>query len=121
MKLAFYSTLIAVATMTAYYSGLKTDAMTASTMAFATLTLARLFHGFTCRSERSVMKIGFTSNKWSIAAFATGVVLLAFVLFVPFMQSLFEVSTLSSMQILTIAGLAFIPTLIIQAVKMFKK
>lgn len=121
LKLAFYGALIAVATMTAYYSGLKTDAMTASTMAFATLTLARLFHGFTCRSERSVMKIGFTSNKWSIAAFAAGVVLLAFVLFVPFMQSLFEVSSLNSMQILTIAGLAFIPTLIIQAVKMLRE
>ena len=121
LKLAFYGALIAVATMTAYYSGLKTDAMTASTMAFATLTLARLFHGFTCRSERSVMKVGFTSNKWSIAAFAAGVVLLAFVLFVPFMQSLFEVSSLNSVQILTIAGLAFIPTLIIQAIKMLRE
>ena len=121
LKLAFYGALIAVATMTAYYFGLKTDALTASTMAFATLTLARLFHGFTCRSERSVVKIGFTSNKWSIAAFAAGVVLLAFVLFVPFMQSLFEVSVLNSVQIMTVAVLAFIPTLIIQAVKMFRE
>ena len=121
LKLAFYGALIAAATMTAYYSGLKTDALTASTMAFATLTLARLFHGFTCRSERSVVKIGFTSNKWSIAAFAAGVVLLAFVLFVPFMQSLFEVSVLNSVQIMTVAVLAFIPTLIIQAVKMFRE
>ena len=121
LKLAFYGALIAVATMTAYYFGLKTDALTASTMAFATLTLARLFHGFTCRSERSVVKIGFTSNKWSIAAFAAGVILLAFVLFVPFMQSLFEVSVLNSVQIMTVAVLAFIPTLIIQAVKMFRE
>ena len=121
LKLAFYGALIAVATMTAYYSGLKTDALTASTMAFATLTLARLFHGFTCRSERSVVKIGLGSNKWSLAAFAAGVVLLAFVLFVPFMQSLFEVSVLNGMQIATIAGLAFIPTLIIQTVKMFRE
>ena len=121
LRLAFYGALIAVATMTAYYSGLRTDAMTASTMAFATLTLARLFHGFTCRSDRSVIKIGFTSNKWSMAAFMAGVVLLAFVLFVPFMQTLFEVSTLNGMQILTIAGLAFIPTLIIQIVKMFRE
>ena len=121
LKLAFYGALIAVATMTAYYSGLKTDALTASTMAFATLTLARLFHGFTCRSERSVVKIGLGSNKWSLAAFAAGVVLLAFVLFVPFMQSLFEVSVLNGMQIVTVAGFAFIPTLIIQTVKMFRE
>ena len=116
-KLVLYGGLISVVTMTAYYLGLRVDAMTASTMAFATLTLARLFHGFTCRSERSLVKIGFTSNMWSIAAFAAGVVLLAFVLIAPFMQSLFEVSTLNSAQLISIAGLAFIPTLIIQVVK----
>ncbi|MBR5520992.1 MAG: cation-translocating P-type ATPase [Oscillospiraceae bacterium] len=121
LKLAFYGMLISIVTMTAYYSGLKVDAMTASTMAFATLTLARLFHGFTCRSERSLSKIGFTSNKWSIAAFFVGVVLLAFVLVVPFMHSLFEVSVLTGTQILTIAGLAFIPTLLIQILKMVKE
>ena len=57
----------------------------------------------------------------STSDFQTGVALLAFVLFVPFMQSLFEVSTLNIMQIVTIAGLAFVPTLIIQIVKMFRE
>ncbi len=120
-KLAFYGILIAVVTMTGYYMGLQTDAMTASTMAFATLTLARLFHGFTCRSDRSLAKIGLTSNKWSLAAFATGVVLLAFVLLVPFMQSLFEVAPLSGAQLAAIVVLAFLPTLSVQIVKMIKE
>ena len=121
LRLAFYGVLIAIATMTAYYQGLKVDAITASTMAFATLTLARLFHGFTCRSERSVLKIGLTSNKWSIAAFLTGVVLLGFVLMAPFMQSLFEVVPLNSLQYLSVVLLAFIPTFIIQTVKIIKE
>ena len=121
LKLLFYGMLIAIVTMAGYYTGLKTDAMTASTMAFATLTLARLFHGFTCRSDRSLVKIGLTSNKWSLAAFAAGVVLLALVLIVPFMQTLFVVAPLNGMQLGMIVGLAFLPTLVIQIVKMIKE
>lgn len=109
--------LIAVATMAAFYIGLQVDAATASTMAFATLTLARLFHGFNCRSSHSVFKIGLTSNVYSLLAFAAGVGLLAFVLFVPFMHPLFRVAELTGVQIGFIALLAFIPTVIIQLIK----
>lgn len=109
--------LIAVATMTAFYIGLQVDAATASTMAFATLTLARLFHGFNCRSSHSVFKVGLTSNVYSLLAFAAGVGLLAFVLFVPFMHPLFRVAELTGVQIGFIALLAFIPTVIIQLIK----
>ena len=45
--------LIAASVIVAFYLGLQTDAATASTMAFATLTLARLFHGFNCRGTSS--------------------------------------------------------------------
>ena len=71
--------MIAVATMVAYYIGLNDTAKTATTMTFATLTLARLFHGFNCRSDKSIAKVGFLSNKWSVAAFVVGVLLLALV------------------------------------------
>ena len=121
LRLVFYGILIAIVTMTGYYIGLDTNAMTASTMAFATLTLARLFHGFTCRSDRPIAKIGLTSNKWSLAAFGVGVFLLAVVLLVPFMQKLFVVTSLTGAQLATICGLAFLPTLVIQIVKMVKE
>ena len=109
--------LIAVVTMTAFYIGLQVDAATASTMAFATLTLARLFHGFNCRSSHSVFKVGLTSNVYSLLAFAAGVGLLAFVLFVPFMHPLFRVAELTGVQIGFIALLAFIPMVVIQLIK----
>lgn len=112
--LAWYGGLIAIATMTAFYIGLKSNAATAATMAFATLTLARLFHGFNCRSEQPLGKIGFAGNKWSIAAFFTGAALLALVLFVPFLKELFLIETLSNIQISCIGILAFLPTVIIQ-------
>lgn len=109
--------LIAVVVMTAFYIGLQVNAATASTMAFATLTLARLFHGFNCRSKHSIFKIGLASNVYSLLAFAAGVGLLAFVIFVPFMHSLFKIAELTGAQIGFIALLAFIPTVIIQIVK----
>lgn len=113
-KLLVYGFLIAVVTTVAYYMGHAVNPMTASTMAFATLTLARLFHGFNCRSHQSIFKIGLFSNRWSIAAFAAGVVLLAFVILVPFMHGLFVIAPLTTTQLVSIVGLAIVPTVLIQ-------
>ena len=121
--------LIAVFTMLSYYTGLYQPGFNgtpgsqavASTMAFATLTLARLFHGFNCRSKHSIMRLKFMSNPWSVMAFEAGVVLLAAVLFVPGLQTLFSVADLSVRQLLTILIFAVVPTLIIQAVKTIRE
>lgn len=120
-KLSIYGILIAVSTMAAYYIGFQVDAMTASTMAFATLTLARLFHGFNCRSHKSIAKIGLLSNKWSLAAFGAGVVLLSLVLFIPVLHGLFVIAPLTGAQALWIATLAVLPTIIIQVVRLIKE
>jgi len=113
-------TLIAICTMIAFHIGNDTNKALASTMAFATLTLARLFHGFNCRSIHSIFKIGFRKNWYSLFAFIAGVMLLAAVLFIPFMKSLFTVSDLSLSNVLCIVSLAFIPTFIIQSIKVIK-
>ena len=86
-------------------------------MAFATLCLARLFHGFNCRGKGSIFKLGVFSNKYVWYAFGVGLVLLNAVLFVPFLQNLFEVENLAFNQYVSIYVLAFIPTLIIQLKK----
>lgn len=114
LRLLIYGILIAIVTQSAYYIGLNENAMTASTMAFATLTLARLFHGFTCRSTSSIFRIGLTSNKWSLAAFATGFGLLALVLLFPPLHGMFMVEALGITQIIWILLLALIPTAVIQ-------
>lgn len=70
MKLILQGGLIAVCTMTAFHLGLNQGgAAVASTMAFCTLTLARLFHGFNCRSSHSIFRIGFSGNWYSLGAF----------------------------------------------------
>ena len=90
------------------------DSLTASTMAFATICLARLLHGFNCRGSQPLTKLGLFSNIMSIYAFIIGFVLLHFILFVPFMHGLFMIHTISINQLLCIYGFALIPTLIIQ-------
>ena len=56
--------LIAVVTMIAFYLGYQAEgAAMASTMAFSTLTLARLFHGFNCRAAQSIFRLKFSTNK----------------------------------------------------------
>ena len=62
MKILVQGGLIAVCSMAAFHIGLRQgSAATASTMAFCTLTLSRLFHGFNCRSRHS--KRGSTAKK----------------------------------------------------------
>lgn len=120
--------LIAIAVMTAYYLGYNNsvfaqDAQTAAnpalamTMAFATLTLARLFHGFNCRTDKPISKAGLFSNIYSVSAFCAGVCLLVMVLAIPFLGTLFSAVTLSKMQLLQIIILAFVPTMTIQILK----
>lgn len=120
LNLLLYGVMIAVSTLTGFYTGLSVNAATASTMAFAVLTLARLFHGFNCRSSKSLNRIGIGSNKWSIAAFAAGTLLLAIVLTVPALGRLFCIAPLGMAQITMIIILALIPSLIIQMSRMVR-
>ncbi|MBQ1353898.1 MAG: cation-translocating P-type ATPase [Ruminococcus sp.] len=109
--------LIAVVVVVAFYLGLPYGASTAATMAFATLTLARLFHGFNCRSKRSIFSLGLLSNLYSVGAFVLGCLLLSLVLFVPALHSLFCVEAMDGMMYAYIALLAFAPTVVIQIIK----
>lgn len=113
--------LIAIVTISAYFIGLSHSWTEATTMAFAVLCLARLFHGFNCRSTYSLHHIGFFSNRYSIAAFVAGAALLGVILFVPQLHALFSVTSLSLQQIILIIGLAVLPTICIQMMKMWEE
>ena len=111
--------LIAIVSMVAYYFGLRENTALAMTMAFAILTLARLFHGFNCRGKESVIFLGLCSNPYSIYAFLGGTCLLLLVLLVPPLHGLFHVVTLPVSLILRLIGLAFLPTFVIQLLKIY--
>ena len=119
-KIAFQGGLIAIVTMAAYYLGLGSGTAEAMTMAFATLTLARLFHGFNCRGEGSVFRLGFRGNPYLLLAFLAGVLLLGAVLFIPGLSGFFAVVPLSGIQIAEIILLAASPAVLIQLIRLIK-
>lgn len=120
-RIGYQGLFIAIVTMVAFYLGHHDGgAALASTMAFATLTLARLFHGFNCRGDESIFALGFKSNPYSLMAFGAGIILLAAVLFIPGLDSLFLIAPFDTKNLLEIIGLAFAPTLVIQIIKIVR-
>lgn len=97
------------------------SALLGSTMAFGTLCVSRLFHGFNCKSDRPVV---FTrrvwNNKWLIGAFLVGMVLITGALMIPGVDHIFKVQTLGVSQMLTVYVLAFMNIPVIQLIKWIK-
>lgn len=113
--------VIAVTTMTAFMIGYRdNNALLASTMAFGTLCMGRLFHGFNCKSDKPVIFNNLFSNKWLIGSFLTGVILMSSVLMIPVFHTALKVKTLSIAQLLIIYALAAADFLIIQLLKWLK-
>ncbi len=113
--------LLAVPTAVAFLAGLGTSPAAARTMAFATLAMARLYHGFNCRGRRSLADLGLTSNPFSLYAFGAGTALLTLVLTVPGLHRLFGVVPLSPGQLAMIFLGALLPTLLIQGRRMLRE
>ena len=111
--------VIALATIAAFHLGLSHGgAAMGSTMAFATLCLARLFHGFSCKSRRPVLLTKrFWNNRWLLGAFAVGVCLLSAVLLVPALEPLFQAVPLSPGLLGAVVGLALGSMAVIQLLK----
>ncbi|BAK98246.1 putative calcium-transporting ATPase [Oscillibacter valericigenes Sjm18-20] len=115
--------VIAVATVAAFYVGLRAGGASAGrTMAFATLCLSRLFHGFNCKSAGPVLFTKrFFNNRYLLGAFAVGAVLLGSVLVIPALEPLFSVAALSWANLGAIVGFAFGSMAVIQVLKVLRK
>ena len=113
--------IIAAAATVCFLFGLKTDAATASSMAFASICLSRLIHGFNCKSERPVLFTKkFFDNKYIFAALAVGLILLSLVIFVPALAEMFKVVDLSLTQLGIIGGTSIGTFVLIQLLKLIK-
>ena len=115
--------VIAAATVTAFYLGLNAGGAAAGqTMAFSTLCLSRLFHGFSCKSQHPVLLTRhFWNNRALLGAFTIGALLLGLVLLVPALEPLFAIAPLSVGMVGGIVGLAFGSMLVIQLLKWIRR
>ena len=123
ISVAVDGVIIAAATILAFHLGLSAGgAAVGSTMAFATLCLSRLFHGFSCKSGRPVLFTrAFWNNRFLLGAFVLGAVLLTAVLTIPVLEPLFQVAPLTMGQLGTVAGLSLGSMVLIQLRKLIRK
>lgn len=122
-KVGYSGIIISIAAISAFllgyfYQGAH-NAGAAMTMAFATLCMSRLFHGFSCKSEKPIL---FTKrmwdNKFAVMAFLAGMVLINAVLWIPGLHELFRIENgMSGVLIGAVYGLSFGSMVLIQIVK----
>lgn len=105
--------------MIGYHSG---NELLASTMAFGTLCVARLVHGFNCKDDKPVIfKKKFFNNIYLFGAFFLGMVLITLVLKAPVFKGVFKVQALTWMQLLEVYGLAFLNLPVVQLIKAVRR
>ena len=112
---------ITFVTLTAYFIGLQlysSNPLMPSTMAFVTLSFSELLRAFTARSERyPLLKIGPFSNRLMNYALLGSLVLLLGVIYIPFLQPIFDTSPLGWEQWQTILPLIVIPAFVAEVSK----
>ncbi|MPM48568.1 Calcium-transporting ATPase 1 [bioreactor metagenome] len=109
---------ISAVTLFAFWRGMTHDIQYAETMAFATLSISELVRAFTARSERySIFKIGVFSNKWMNWAVLASLVLVMAVIYVPFLNPIFQTEPLSLAEWYIIIPLLLVPSIVAELTK----
>ena len=92
----------------------------AETMAFVTLSISELFRAYTARSEfYPLRKIGFFKNKFMNWAVLGSLALIFAVIYIPFLQPIFNTASLGWAQWLEILPLVFLPSVAAEVTKYF--
>jgi Ca2+-transporting ATPase len=121
--IAIQTVAITFVTLTAYMIGLQlfsADPWMPGTMAFVTISSSELIRAFTARSERyPLIKIGPFSNRLMNYAVLTSLSLLLVVVYVPFLQPIFNTTALGWEQWQYILPLVFLPAVAAESSKPF--
>jgi len=84
----------------------------AQTICFTFIVIYKLFLTFSCRSsEQTIFQLGFLTNKKMVWAVLFSFILQLIIIYIPFMQTIFQTTTLNIFNWLTVfifAGIAFV-------------
>jgi Ca2+-transporting ATPase len=95
-----------------------TSPLLAESMAFVTLSASELVRAYTARSERaSLFRLGVFSNKYMQYAVSLSIVLLLAVVYVPFLQPIFNTVALGAREWLVILPLLVVPSVAAEVTK----
>jgi Ca2+-transporting ATPase len=120
LRIGIQTISIASVTLAAYLIGLKLYPEVAKTMAFATLSFSELLRAFTSRSDRfPLIKLGVFTNRAMVLAVISSAVLLLLVLYVPFLQPIFDTVPLDLEQWRFVLPLLIVPGLVAELTKSF--
>ncbi len=90
----------------------------AQTIAFTMLVMFEMFNAFNCRSEKhSITKLGPFTNAWLLLAVASSIVMQLAVIYVPFLQPLFNTSPLTLAEWVIIIAVSASVILVVEAGK----
>jgi len=115
MRVGIYVQTIAITAvvLTAYYIGQSWDPSNlalAQTMAFVTLSASELVRAYTARSERaSLIRLGVFSNRYMQYAVLVSIALLLSVIYVPFLQPVFNTVPLGMREWTVVLPLLLLP------------
>jgi Ca2+-transporting ATPase len=119
--LALQAVAITAVSLCAFWVGLHVfgSVETAQTMAFVTLSGCQVLRAYTNRSERaSVFSLGLFSNKWMQYAALTSIVLLAAVVYVPGLNTVFNAVPLCGLAWAYLAPLLVAPAVVDELLKL---
>lgn len=117
---AVVETVATLATFVISLNVFRDDLVVAQTVAFTTLVMAELLRAFTARSERyNLWQIGFMSNKWMLYAVGTSFILLLAVVYVPFLQPVFDTAPIDLQHWLVLLPFILLPSAAAEIAKFF--
>jgi len=117
-RIGIQTVAIAGVTLSAYLIGLRLFPEMARTMAFATISLSELLRAFTSRSlQVPLLQIGLFSNRVMFGAVAASAVMVLLVIYVPFLQPIFNTVSLGPEQLRFVLPLLLIPALVAELSK----
>lgn len=109
-------------TLIAFYYGYSRYSLAiGETMAFATLGLSQLAHSLNSRSDKfSIFSLGIFSNHYLILAIIASAFLQLSVMLIPFLQSVFQVTALTTVQWLVVVFISLTPIPFVELLKKLK-
>lgn len=113
--------MIGLLTLTSYLIGNSFDHSVGQTMAFLTLSMSQLFHSFNIKSTHSIFHRTIFNNKWLIISLLVGFALQMIVMYVPGVNTIFNLVQLDAMHFAIAFGLGFSPIIIVEIVKLCQK
>lgn len=123
LHIAVEGVFVGLLTLTSYIIGETVigDHAVGSTMAFVTLSVTQLFHSYNVKSEKSVFGKSTFDNKFLNLSFIIGLFMQLFVVYVPYINNVFQSVALNIEQLLISLGLAFGMVVIMEIYKLFSK